>query len=133
MCKTKTKAKILVIDDEEDICELSKKILEKTGNYEVVFSTTGKEGLDSAKQHKPDLILLDIMMPDMDGSKVAEYLSIDPATKEIPVAFLTALIKKEEAEADEGKIGSHFFIAKPISSQELIVQVKDILDTVNRK
>lgn len=126
----KAKMKILVIDDEQDICELSKKILEKTGDYEVIFSTNGKEGIDLAKSCRPNLVLLDIMMPDMDGSEIAEHLSQDPVTKEIPVVFLTALIKKEEVEMDEGKIGSHFFIAKPISSQELIAQVKNILDTV---
>lgn len=122
-----SKERILIIDDEEEICNVSKKILERTGRYDVITSTEGKRGVDLAKQYKPNLILLDVMMPDMDGTKVAEYLFEDPDTRGIPVAFLTALVSKQEAEKDDGKIGPRFFIAKPVSSQELIERVETIL------
>jgi len=121
------KTRILVIDDEEDICAFSKSILERTGKFEVFFSTNGKEGLSLAKTHKPDLILLDIMLPDIDGPKVAENLAESLSTKTIPVVFLTALVHKEEIERGSGQIGGRFFISKPINSQQLVERIQAIL------
>lgn len=125
-----SKSRILVIDDEKEICDVSKKILERTGRYEVVTSTEGKRVMDLAKQYKPNLILLDVMMPDMDGTQVAEYLFDDPDTKEIPLVFLTALVRKEEAK--KGKIGRCFFIAKPINPKELIDRIGFILNSYSK-
>lgn len=121
------KAKILIIDDEEDICNFSKSILEKTGRFEVVVSTKPMTGINLAKSHKPDLIMLDIFMPEMDGSKVAEYLLESEETKNIPIVFLTALVKDKEVDDGAGQIGGHPFISKPVTPQNLIKRIKSIL------
>lgn len=122
------KVKILIIDDEQEICEFSKLVLEKTDRFEVRFSTVAVKGIDMAKSYKPDLILLDLVLPDIDGSEVAERLLQDSETKNIPVAFLTALAKRDEVDRHSGKIGDRFFIAKPVSPQELVNHIDDILN-----
>lgn len=127
-----SKKKILIIDDEEDICAFSKSILEKTGKFEAVFATQASEGIGLAKSYKPDLILLDLLMPYMDGSKAAEILSEDPSTKDIPVVFLTALAKTSEVEKGSGLISGRFFLPKTLSSQELVERIESILKQLNR-
>ena len=114
------KKKILIIDDEERFAHLVKLNLEKTGNYEVMAQNKGSLGLATAKSFKPDLILLDILMPDMEGGDVAYEIEEDKDTKDIPIVFLTAVAEKKEVEIGRGLIGGHPFIAKPISAKELI-------------
>ncbi|MEE9549199.1 MAG: response regulator, partial [Candidatus Binatia bacterium] len=84
------KRKILLIDDDVDLTELLKATLEKTGKYEVRVQNSGSRGLDSAKLFKPDLIVLDFSMPDMDGSEVAQMMMDDEEVKKIPLVFLTS-------------------------------------------
>jgi CheY-like chemotaxis protein len=114
----------LVIDDEVDFTELIKLNLERTGQYEVKIENKGLLGLVAAKEFKPDLILLDIMMLDADGGDVCYQLENDYETKGIPVVFLTAIAKKEELENNKGSIGGHLFIAKPVSTKELIGHIE---------
>ncbi|MCX5697851.1 MAG: response regulator [Candidatus Omnitrophica bacterium] len=121
------KAKIMIIDDEEEMCEITKKLLERTRKFEAMFLTTGVGAVDLVKSYKPDLILLDESMPDMSGSEVAEHLFEEPLTKDIPVAFLTALVKSEEVKRTSGLIGGRFFIAKPVAPDELISRIESIL------
>ncbi len=121
------RAKIMIIDDEEEICEITKKLLERTRKFEAMFSTKGVGAVDLIKSYKPDLVLLDESMPDMSGSEVAERLLEEPLTKDIPVAFLTALVKSEEVKKTSGLIGGRFFIAKPIAPEELISRIESIL------
>jgi len=123
------KTKILIIDDEEDICHFLKSGLERTKKFEVLTSTQADRGIVLAKTFHPDLILLDISMPEMDGSQVAEALRADTSTKDIPVVFLTALARKEEVEEGSGMIGGHLFIAKPVETKELIDRIESILNT----
>ena len=122
------KAKILVIDDEEDICHFSKSILEKTTKFEVLVCTNALEGIEMAKKHLPDLILLDINMPHMDGGGVAQSLLESKSTSSIPIVFLTALLRKAEAEENTGEIAGRFFIAKPVDPKELVQRIKSILN-----
>ncbi len=122
------KAKILIIDDEEDICNFSKSILERTGKYEVVVSTKPMTGVNLARVNKPDLILLDIVMPEMDGSKVAEYLLHNDITKNIPIAFLTSIVKEKEVTDNSGMIGGRPYISKPVTAPELVSRVEMILN-----
>jgi CheY-like chemotaxis protein len=121
------KKKILVIDDEEDICYFSKSVLEKTGKFEVWSSTDPQAGINLAKSGKPDLIVLDINMPIIDGGGVAQTLAEYDATKNIPIIFLTALLKKTEIEEGVSKIAGHFFLAKPVTPKELIDKIDSIL------
>jgi len=112
--------KILIIDDEEDFCWLIKKNLEMGEKYEVYVATKGQEGLDSAQKIQPDLILLDIIMPDIQGSDVAREIKNDPNLKDTPIIFLTATTTKEEVDSCRGVIGGYPFIAKPVSRKELL-------------
>lgn len=123
-----TKKRILLIDDEKDFCFFVKANLENTGDFEVTTTTRGKEGIKLAQKEKPDLILLDIMMPEMPGDEVAEILLNNPETSKIPIIFLTAIVTKKEM-GDEAikKIGKQNFIAKPITSEELADSINRVL------
>ena len=115
--------KILIIDDEEYFCRALKKSLELKSTFHVMTATRGDDGIRLAKTQKPDIILLDIMMPDMVGTLVAEKLSEDPATSSIPIIFVTAIIKQEEVKKSGGVVGGRNFIAKPIIIGELIKKI----------
>jgi adenylate cyclase len=115
--------KILIVDDEAEALMHLRNILVRA-NFQVVSAASGNEALRLARTTAPDLIILDIVMPDMDGADVASVLSEDAATKEIPVIFLTGILTKEE-ELTGKKTGKHLVIAKPILA-------KDLLELVNK-
>src|SRR3990167_6492552 len=119
--------KILIVDDEAGFARLLKLNLEETGKFEVQTENKGSHALNAARSFKPDLILLDIIMPDMDGSEVANRLKSDPATGNIPILFLTALVKNKEVETTSGTIGGHIFLAKPITTDELVKNIETVL------
>ncbi len=123
-------AKILVIDDDHDLAETIKSVLKYAG-YEVLLSHEGKDGLIKAKEHKPDLILLDIMMPGMDGSEAVQALKSDPLVKDVPVIFLTGLISSEDRTMGvEGiNIGGIRYpsMAKPFENEKLLKIIKGTL------
>lgn len=119
--------KILVIDDEESVCFFIKSILERELDCKVLISTRGFSGIEIAKREHPDLVILDLMMPDIHGSEVAEILLQHHLTRDIPIIFLTALIRKEEVASQQGIIKGRKFIAKPVTPQELIRRVKEVL------
>lgn len=121
------KTKIMMIDDEEDICVLTKSALEKTGKFEVIYSTEARKGVELAKSVLPDLILIDIVMPDMSGEEVMENLVNNPGTKHIPKAFLTALVQDSDTQNPLALIGEYYFIPKPIAPKELIARIEVIL------
>ncbi|MFH1836778.1 MAG: response regulator [Candidatus Omnitrophota bacterium] len=114
------KKKILVIDNESEFAELIKNILEDTGRYEVITCNSGEIGIKEAEDEDPALILLDIMMPGMDGPDVARKMKENYRTKNIPVVFLTAAITEEEVRGQEGDIGGRIFLSKPVKIKELI-------------
>jgi CheY-like chemotaxis protein len=132
------KTKLLIIDDEEDACIFTKSILEKTGRYEVIFSTKAKEGINLAKSHRPDLILLDVRMPDMDGAEVAQHLSEDEATQAItivfltalaiPMAFLVSLLENETLKKETKQGDGYYFIQKPVTAKELVERLDSVLN-----
>jgi len=109
--------KILVVDDETSITRLLKLNLEKSGAFFVREENLGANCLTAAREFKPDLILLDVMMPDMDGGDVAAQIKADPLLKGIPIVFLTAGVKAEEVKAHAGMIGGFPYIAKPINAK----------------
>jgi two-component system alkaline phosphatase synthesis response regulator PhoP len=118
------KKHVLVVDDEEDIVDLLTYNLLKEG-YEVSSARNGQSALEMASR-APDLILLDVMMPGLDGFEVCRRLKRDPATSTIPIVFLTA----RSAEVDEItglEIGADDFIRKPISPRKLVARVRAVL------
>jgi CheY-like chemotaxis protein len=125
--ETGKRKKILLIDDEEDFCFFIKLNLEKTGRYEVLTSTNGSTGLIIASKELPDLILLDIIMPEMNGGQVAGLLLDNPKTKDIPVLFITAIATRREVQSQEGVIGGRKFIAKPVTPDELMAKLDAVL------
>jgi len=117
--------KILVVDDEKDIVEMLKYNLEKEG-YTVFTALNGKRAIEQAQENKPNLILLDIMMPEMDGWEVCKQLMKDEKTSTIPVIFLTA--KGSEVDEVVGlELGADDYIVKPISIRKLIARIKTAL------
>ena len=122
--------KILIIEDERDILQLVKLYLEKEG-YRTVTAATGTEGLDSAKQHKPDLLVLDLMLPEIDGLEVCKRLRSAPETAMLPIIMLTA--KAEETDQVIGlELGADDYVTKPFSPKALVARVKALLRRVDR-
>ncbi len=120
-----SKTTILIVDDEEDLLDLIEYNLEKEG-YEVLKATEGQEGIDLAHEQDPDLILLDIMMPGMDGFEVCDIIRQDPDLKHKPIIFLTAR-SDEESEIDGLNKGGDDYIAKPISTKKLLSRINAVL------
>jgi len=121
--------KILIVDDEEDFCFFVHKNLTNTGKFKVYIATNGTYGLELAQSKKPDMILLDLIMPDMSGEEIAKALEDNPETENIPITFLTALVTREDSsEGVMKKIGKKYFIAKPVRTREL---VGAIIDRIN--
>ena len=127
-----TKKKILLIDDEEDFCFFVKLNLEKTGKFEVLTTTSGSNGIVTASKEHPDLILLDIIMPEMSGGQVAEQLFDNPKTKNIPVLFITAIASRSDVQSQEGIIGGRNFIAKPVTPEELMAKIEGVFKSNQR-
>lgn len=125
------KRKLLVVDDEVSLTRILKLNLEETGKYEVRTENRGSNTLNAALEFRPDLILLDIMMPDVIGSEVAEELLAEKELKDIKIIFLTALVSKQEAETADGKIAGRSFVAKPVKIDELIESIEKELDENN--
>ncbi|MFA7272180.1 MAG: response regulator [Candidatus Omnitrophota bacterium] len=120
------KIKVLLIDDEKEFNHFVKLNLENTGEFEVLATEDPIVGIDLARRNPPDLILLDIYMPKLDGTAVAENLLADSLTSNIPIVFLTALVKQGELNKNSTIAGRHY-IAKPVTTGDLISQIKVIL------
>ncbi|KHO62798.1 ArsR family transcriptional regulator [Thermoanaerobacter sp. YS13] len=116
---------VLVIEDEVHILELLRYNLEAAG-YKVITSENGKEGLDKALEEKPDLVILDLMLPDVDGLEICKILKKNDETKNIPIIMLTA--KSEEFDKVLGlELGADDYITKPFSVRELLARIKAVL------
>ena len=119
--------KILAVDDERHIVRLVEVNLQRAG-YEVVTAYDGREALEKVKAEAPDLVVLDVMMPYMDGFEVLKNLKADPATAEIPVIMLTA--KAQDADVFRGwQSGVDCYLTKPFNPMELLTFVKRIFDS----
>ena len=121
------KKRILVVDDEAALTRIIKLNLERTGNYEVRTENLGSMAIPAAKEFRPDLIFLDVMMPDMSGDEVAALLKEDPMLSNIAFIFMTAIVTKEETQATETNIGGNIFLAKPVKTEELIATIERVL------
>jgi len=117
--------KILIVDDEEDILTLLEYNLEKAG-FKVISADDGPEAIELTKKENPSLIILDIMLPSMEGTEVCKVIKRDNATSHIPIIMLTA--KGEEVDRIVGlELGADDYITKPFSPRELVLRVKAVL------
>ncbi len=119
------KKTILVVDDETDLLDLIEYNLKKEG-FQVLKAENGEEGIAIAKENKPDLVLLDIMMPKMDGLEAVEIMRKDDDLKRIPIIFLTAR-SDEKTEVEGLNKGGDDYITKPISTTKLISRIKAVM------
>ncbi len=122
---------VLIVDDEPDALEIIGFHLEKSG-MEVVRAETGPDALQKARRRKPDLIVLDLMLPELDGLEVCRRLRRDPATEAVPILMLTA--RAEEVDRILGlEIGADDYVTKPFSPRELVLRIKKLLARSQRK
>jgi CheY-like chemotaxis protein len=118
--------KILIIDDEADIRRIIRLSLERVGGMKTCETPDGRAGLSAARRERPDAILLDVMMPGMDGTAMLAALRREPAISAIPVIFLTARQAPGEAERLKG-LGARGVIVKPFDPMTLPDQIRDLL------
>ena len=122
---------ILIVDDEKKIRELLELRLTDEG-FEVLQAADGEEGVEQARKYSPDLILMDVMMPKMDGAEAVNVLQQDQKTKDIPVIFLTSMITKEEETSQafgiEIDTKKHQYIAKPFDTPSLVAEIHKALN-----
>jgi two-component system, OmpR family, alkaline phosphatase synthesis response regulator PhoP len=127
----KSKTKILLVDDDKDFVEATKLVLESKP-YEVVVAYDGDEGLAKARKEKPDLIILDIIMPVKDGFSAAEQLKRDSELKKIPVIMLTSFSEKggeTSLSVSQGlALDAEDYVDKPVAPQELLRRVERLLE-----
>lgn len=120
------KKKILIVDDESDAIFILEKELAARG-YSVITANNGKDAVTLARSKHPDLIILDVAMPDMDGGQVAEKLQEGLLTRDIPIIFLTALFPKRKEEEQSRVLAGRLFVAKPYDMEELTVQMEKLI------
>ncbi len=123
------KKRILLVDDEKSFTSLLKINLEETGNYDVRVENWAEDAFAAAKEFRPDLVLLDIIMPRMPGGNVAAQIKADRELADTPIVFFTAAVRKHQVEENEGIICDHPCIAKP-ASLEVVV---DMIEKYARK
>jgi len=120
-----SKETVLIVDDEEDIIELIKYNLKNEG-YAILTAQTGEDAIKIVKQSQPDLIVLDLMLPGIDGLEVTKYLKNNDLSKDIPIVMLTA--KGEESDIVTGlELGANDYISKPFSPKVLVARIRSIL------
>ena len=118
------KKKVLLVDDEKSFTNLLRLNLEQTGNYEVRVVNWSEDALPAAREFKPDIVLLDIIMPRMPGGNVIAQFEADPGLKNMPVVFLTAAVQRSRLEEMDGIISDHPCLAKPSSMEEIIAMIE---------
>ena len=118
---------VLVVDDDDGVREIIQLSLETVAGWNVLLAVSGKEGIAIAQSQKPDLILLDVMMPGEDGIVVFQQLQTNPETQSIPTILLTAKAQLSERKAFM-KMGVNGVIAKPFQARELVQQINQILN-----
>src|SRR5690606_2717229 len=124
------KKKILIIEDTEFMKKLISDVLKEAG-YEVVTASSGEEGLQKVREEKPDLVLLDVVMPGMDGFEVCRILREDESNNLMPIIMLTAQ-ENEDHKLEGLELGADDYIIKPFNSRELVSRVRNTLKRIDR-
>jgi CheY-like chemotaxis protein len=119
------KRRILIVDDEASFARMVKLNLERTGAYDVRIETLATAAIAAAREFKPDLILLDVIMPAMDGGDVSNQFKRDRTLRDTPIIFLTATVSKREAGDGGLNSGGELFLAKPVSVEVLIQRISE--------
>lgn len=119
-----TKRRVLLVDDEIDFTRLLKTNIEETAGYEVRVENSAAHALATARQFRPDFVVLDVIMPGEGGGDIAAAMDRDPLLKHTPMLFLTAAIKRDELGAASGVIGGRVFMAKPVRVGDLIAHIE---------
>ncbi len=122
-----TPLKVLIVDDDEDIRLVSEIAIRRIGKWDAVVAATGEEALDRARTEQPDVILLDVMMPSLNGPATLALLREEPATASIPVIFLTAKVQKHEVERYMA-LGATGVIRKPFDVMTLADEIRRIVE-----
>ena len=120
---TISKKRVLIVDDEPSFTRLLKLNLHHTGRYMAEVVNDSAEALQVAERFAPDVVLLDVMMPGLDGSEVADRFHANPRFRNTPIIFLTAAVKKQEVAVRGGLCGGIPFVAKPIEFQEVLAHL----------
>lgn len=118
--------KVLVVDDEESVITFLSSTLQRA-SYEVIATTKGKEAVPLARTHMPDVIILDMRIPDMSGEEIFRVLASDPLTKAIPIIYLTALVTEDEEKFVKSLTGRMRVLAKPTTTEKVLEAVKTTL------
>ncbi len=118
------KTRVLIVDDEPSFTRLLKLNFHHTGRYTAEVVNDSAQAVQAAERFTPDIILLDVMMPGMDGGEVANRIHAIPRFRETPIVFLTAAIKRQELASHEGRCGGIPFVAKPIEFQDVLEHVE---------
>jgi len=118
------KKRILAVDDQPANTRLLKLYLEQTNDYEVREENHAEAALSAAAEFQPHLILLDVMMPGMDGGELAACFKVNPHLKTVPIVFLTGAVTKAELKAGRGLVGGQTFLAKPVVLVEVLACIK---------
>ena len=112
--------KVLIVDDEAAFTRAVKLAFEGKENYEVCVENDPRKAIATARKFRPDIIILDVVMPELDGGEVHRQLKADPSLMHTPILFLTAIVQQKEVNEHKGVIGGSFYIAKPVSTDGLI-------------
>ena len=121
------KKRILIVDDEISFARMVKLNLEKTGAFDVRTENKATYALAAAREFKPDLIILDVIMPNMDGGDVSNQFKRDRQLRDTPIIFLTATVSKREAGEGGLNSGGALFLAKPVSVETLVARINEHL------
>jgi DNA-binding response OmpR family regulator len=111
--------KVLAVDDEERLLELVESLLTLKGDFQVSTASNGEEALTKVKEEQPDVILLDVVMPQMDGPTLAHKLRESSSTADIPIIFLTGLVESAPTDYHGPELGGQLYLSKPFDSEDL--------------
>jgi len=119
--------RILVVDDEANVTTMLRLLFERTREYEIKVENTSSRAVMAAEKFRPDLILLDVDMPEIDGGELASHFGDNPKFEAVPIVFLTGSVTKEEVSKNGGFIGGLPFLAKPVNRAEVLRCVRKYL------
>ncbi len=125
--------RILIVDDEPDFTELVQLQLESHGGFKVRPENDAKNAVRTAMEFAPDLILLDVMMPGIDGSELAGHFLNHPELSKVPIVFLTALVTSQEVGRANTAPGARMYLPKSISAEELVLRIDETLESFSKK